>query len=96
MEQNKCAEKYSNFRITDNLMCATSKKQEPGNGDSGGPAVMNSQLVGIISSGGRGLDGYPGIFTVVHKYVDWIVDHTGVDNIGPVDSNHCLKKPCKM
>lgn len=41
--------------------------------DSGGPAVCNGELQGIVSWGiGCALQGYPGIYTKVCNYVDWI------------------------
>ena len=44
-------------------------------GDSGGPAVnQNGVLVGIVSHGvGCGREEYPGVFTDVSTYTNWIL-----------------------
>ena len=52
-------------------------------GDSGGPLVVGSGssaiLAGVTSWGeGCGLSGYPGAYTRVTAYVDWISGHTGI------------------
>ena len=46
-------------------------------GDSGGPLVWNSDtLVGIVSWGfGCGRSGYPGVYSDVAYFHDWIAKH---------------------
>lgn len=41
---------------------------------------MNNQQVGIVSWSIKpcGVPPYPGVFTAVSHYIDWIEDHTGV------------------
>lgn len=42
-------------------------------GDSGGPLVCNGVLAGIVSNGyGCALAGFPGIYTDVTRFTDWI------------------------
>lgn len=53
--------------------------------DSGGPLVCESngryQLVGVVSSG-KGCGSYPGLYTEVSRYTDWIIDWVNLlDNL---------------
>ena len=44
-------------------------------GDSGGPAVKDGVLVGIVSHGvGCGRREYPGVFTDVSSFTNWILN----------------------
>lgn len=48
-------------------------------GDSGGPLVVDGNLVGIVSWGmGCGSPRYPGVYTDVAYYREWIRDKSGV------------------
>jgi trypsin len=48
-------------------------------GDDGGPLVVGSQLVGIVSWGvGCGLAEYPGVYSNVATLRSFITDNTGV------------------
>ncbi|PTL75963.1 serine protease [Vitiosangium sp. GDMCC 1.1324] len=71
---------YGASAITDNMIAAglTEGGKDTCQGDSGGPLVINGVLVGI-SSWGRGcaLPNYPGIYTRVGNYVDWIKNNAG-------------------
>ena len=48
-------------------------------GDSGGPLVVDNKLTGIVSWSIKDPDcastKYPGVYTRVSKYVDWIRKH---------------------
>uniref|UniRef100_A0A7N4PRN7 trypsin n=1 Tax=Sarcophilus harrisii TaxID=9305 RepID=A0A7N4PRN7_SARHA len=62
-------------QITNNMICMGFMEGEKDacQGDSGGPVVCNGQLQGIVSWGiGCAKKGYPGVYTKVCNYVDWI------------------------
>ncbi|MFT2090123.1 trypsin-like serine protease [Paraglaciecola sp. 2405UD69-4] len=70
--------------ITSNMICAgvPAGGKSSCQGDSGGPLVINTgsgvQQVGIVSFGfGCGAEGYPGVYTRVSEYIDWINNITG-------------------
>lgn len=83
----KCQETYSSFQMpinSDYQMCAGGEDGiDTCRGDSGGPLMTIETVdkkvvyfaVGVVSYGPRpcGLDGWPGVYTRVGNYTDWIV-----------------------
>ncbi|XP_041032787.1 trypsin-like [Carcharodon carcharias] len=71
-----CESSYPGM-ITNNMMCLgyLDGEKDACRRDSGGPAVCNGVLQGIVSWGSGCADrGYPGIYTKVCNYVSWIQD----------------------
>ncbi|XP_031781466.1 serine protease 64 isoform X1 [Nasonia vitripennis] len=79
VDQKTCARRYIRDPITNNMFCAGKGPTDACQGDSGGPGVIDGKLVGVVSSGMEcGSTYYPGIYTRVDKYYEWIVGHTGI------------------
>lgn len=87
MSQKRCVEKYGSKRVhlTANQMCAGGEKGiDSCSGDSGSPLmeyVENADpphwsVVGIVSFGMSkcGQENWPGVYTRVDKYIEWIVN----------------------
>nr|ACO15586.1 Anionic trypsin precursor [Caligus clemensi] len=57
--------------LDENMLCAGAK--DACQGDSGGPLTQDDTLIGIVSWGNGCADPeFPGVYTKVSKYVDWI------------------------
>ncbi|XP_025416029.1 trypsin-like [Sipha flava] len=87
---------YSPEKITSNMICAGYKEgqQDACQGDSGGPMhrhIYSSnvmEVIGIVSWGkGCARENYPGVYTRVANYLNWIMDHTGNECICGVESS---------
>lgn len=86
----KCESNYNDIRITENMLCAGFPEggKNACFGDSGGPLIVKEgntyTQVGIVSGGNEtcAAPNYPGIYTRVTQYLDWIAENTG-------DSNNC-------
>ncbi|CAH0723837.1 unnamed protein product, partial [Brenthis ino] len=77
--------KYNKTKIKDVMMCAgypATAHKDGCTGDSGGPLIVENaehayELVGIVSWGyGCARRGYPGVYTRMTKYIDWILEIT--------------------
>lgn len=71
------AMKYRASKITNYMLCAGRGAMDSCQGDSGGPLVVHNgdkyEIVGIVSWGvGCGRPGYPGVYTRVSKYLNWL------------------------
>jgi len=82
--QKKCRHNtnYRTSEITENMFCAgfDRGKIDACQGDSGGPAVWKGEgehfftQIGIVSWGqGCARGGYPGVYTRIGRYLEWIV-----------------------
>lgn len=70
--------KVPEIEVANSQICTLSQKGEKDacGGDSGGPLVCDKIQEGITSWGlGCATEGYPGVFTRIDKYVDWIKYH---------------------
>lgn len=86
MKQSTCNTYYLGS-ITDKMICiSTSGHKSTCNGDSGGPLVYKdgdiNYVIGATSFGiALGCEkGWPGVFTRVTSYLDWIEEISGVSN----------------
>jgi len=65
------------YSVADSMICAAVEEggKDSCQGDSGGPMVCGEELVGIVSWGiGCGRKGYPGVYTEVSYFMDWITE----------------------
>ena len=82
-ENRKCSTMYKR-NLTDSFLCAGYEQggQDACQGDSGGPLMVEGpeqrmMLVGVVSHGiGCGAPGYPGVYTRVTTFMDWIDKNT--------------------
>ncbi|KAK9721049.1 Regulatory CLIP domain of proteinase [Popillia japonica] len=85
-ENSECMSTYKSVRvnINDVQLCAGGVRgQDSCRGDSGGPLMktitvngsMNYYVLGVVSFGPSpcGMEGWPGVYTRVTKYVPWII-----------------------
>lgn len=77
MSQDQCKTKFGSIEITDKQLCAGGLFAiDSCSGDSGGPLMSEGAfwtIEGVVSFGRKcGLEGWPGVYTRVSSYVDWI------------------------
>lgn len=71
----KCKKIYIMQQVTDEMFCARADNVTFCFGDYGGPYVIDNVLHGIMSWGGPcTLSTFPGVYTRVASYIDWIRD----------------------
>ncbi|KAG5885759.1 hypothetical protein JTB14_031196 [Gonioctena quinquepunctata] len=82
ISRDECRELYSVRQITTHMFCAGDVKvggKDACHGDDGGPAVVNGEVVGVISwGGGCGKTDSPGVYTQISSVRDWIKLKTGI------------------
>ncbi|KAJ8672561.1 hypothetical protein QAD02_003820, partial [Eretmocerus hayati] len=85
IENQKCQEVYKKkgYVITKNMFCAQADVSDAGDGDSGGPGIINNLLVGIVSFGTNQAkrSRFPGVYTNVFYFRDWIENETGIPDL---------------
>ncbi|KAJ0173667.1 hypothetical protein K1T71_010816 [Dendrolimus kikuchii] len=87
VSNSDCAKDYKDLvRLSDGQMCAGGEENKDScSGDSGGPLMYPGNVAGriqyvqrgIVSYGSKrcALDGFPGIYTRVAYYMDWILNN---------------------
>ncbi|XP_034133988.1 brachyurin-like [Drosophila guanche] len=87
MKNSGCSPWYLGLIGSTNICIKTTGGTSTCNGDSGGPLVLadgSNTLIGATSFGiAFGCEvGWPGVFTRITSYLDWIEANTGVVNYG--------------
>ncbi|KAH8263930.1 hypothetical protein KR038_006074 [Drosophila bunnanda] len=72
----QCNEIYGAGEVTERMICAgyvTEGGSDACQGDTGGPLVIDNQLVGLVSWGrGCARPNYPTVYSYVASFLDWI------------------------
>lgn len=81
IDDAECSKAYSDRFYKKSMICAgyMSGGKDTCQGDSGGPLILDGKLIGIVSWGyGCARAGYPGVYTRVSEYADWINENAVV------------------
>ena len=76
LSQVECFDRWGSYdTITERMICAFSSSQSTCNGDSGGPAVQNGVLVGVVSWGSSWClhPTHPNVYANVSNLREWIL-----------------------
>jgi len=91
-----CSHRYEgNFVIDDGMVCAADEGKDSCNGDSGGPLFVEGSdgsdlQVGVVSFGeGCARSEYPGVYSRVSTYYDWIRRETCASSSYPPAEFNC-------
>jgi secreted trypsin-like serine protease len=80
VSDDDCREAYADYHPYDDTMICAGGAQGICKGDSGGPLVVvgTKKVVGVTSWGHYGCADpiYPGVFTQVSHFLDWIAEHS--------------------
>lgn len=74
LDKSVCNAEFIFSPLTENMFCAGDLKKDAAEGDSGGPAVYNDTLIGVISAGGSNYKAL-GTYTKVNNYYQWILNN---------------------
>merc|ERR1712127_227613 len=78
VSDDDCRGAYGQSDITDSMICAGLDQggKDSCQGDSGGPFMCGDGLSGVVSWGyGCAEPGYPGVYTQVSYFIDWVNSH---------------------
>ena len=77
LSKEECEKRFYGQNL-EKQFCAGGDQDDACKGDSGGPAIFNDKLVGIISNGVGCAYGFPENFVKIEAYYDWILSNTGI------------------
>lgn len=95
-DRDECKQKYNllSIDLKDTQICAGGEKwKDACTGDSGGPLMMSNEngtwyASGIVSYGiGCGMEGWPGVYTNIVKFLPWIKSQITLNSMLSVRSS---------